>query len=101
LWQEKSSKTIYYIGHDQVPEKGHKDVTYGRICADYQPQKEEFNQTRLKVGGNLIEYLGDVSMPTADTTMAKMVINSTILTPNAKSMCADIKEFLFGTPIAR
>jgi hypothetical protein len=30
------------------------------------------------VGGNLIEYPGDVSTPTAYTTMAKMVMNSTI-----------------------
>jgi hypothetical protein len=30
-----------------------------------------------------------------------MVINSTILTPNAKFMCADIKDFYLGTPMER
>jgi hypothetical protein len=68
---------------------------------DYRPQKEEPNRTRLTVGGNLIDYPGDVSTPTADTTTAKMVINSTISTPNAKFMCADIKDFYLGTPMER
>jgi hypothetical protein len=68
---------------------------------DYRPQKEEPNRTRLTAGGNLIDYPGDVSTPTADTTTAKMVINSTISTPNAKFMCADIKDFYLGTPMER
>jgi hypothetical protein len=53
------------------------------------------------VGGNLIEYPEDVSTATADTTTAKMVMKSTILTPNAKFMCADIKDFYLETPVAR
>jgi hypothetical protein len=53
------------------------------------------------VGGNLIKHPGDVSTPTADTTTAKMVMNSTISTPNAKVMCADIKDFYPGTLMAR
>jgi hypothetical protein len=76
-------------------------VTHGQICVDYRPQKEEPNRTRLTVGGNLIEYPGDVSTPTADTTTAKMVVESTILTPNAEFMCADIKDFYIQTPMAR
>jgi hypothetical protein len=42
-----------------------------------------------------------VSTPTADTTTAKLVINSTISTPNARYMCGDIKNFYLGTPMAR
>jgi hypothetical protein len=78
-----------------------KDVTYGRICVDYRPQKEEPNRTRLTVGGNLIDYPGDVSTPTANTTTAKLVISSTISTPHAKFMCGDIKDFYLGTPMER
>jgi hypothetical protein len=64
------------------------------MCVDYRPQKEEPNRTRLTVGGPLIDYLGDVSTPTADTTTAKLVINnSTKSTPNTKYMCGDIKDF--------
>jgi hypothetical protein len=53
--RQKGTNTVYYIRHDQVPENRRKDVTYGRICVDYRPQKEEPNRTRLTVGGNLID----------------------------------------------
>jgi hypothetical protein len=42
-----------------------------------------------------------VSTPTADTTTAKLIINSTIFTPNTRFMCGDIKNFYLGTPMAR
>jgi hypothetical protein len=86
--QEKGTNTVYFISHDKFPQDRRKDVTYGRICVDYWPQKAEPNRTRLTVGGNLIDYPGDVSTPTAGTTTAKLVINtSTIPTPNARYMC--------------
>lgn len=53
------------------------------------------------MGGNLIDHPGEVSTPTADTTTAKMVINSTISTPDARYMCGDIKNFYLGTPMER
>jgi hypothetical protein len=61
----------------------------------------EPNRTRLTAGGNLIDYPGDVSTPTADTTTAKLAINSTLSTPKAKYMCCDIKNFCLGTPMER
>jgi hypothetical protein len=97
--RQQGTNTIYYIRYDQVPEDRCEEVRYGQICVDYRPQKEGPNRTRLTVGGNLIDYPGDVSTPTADTTTAKMVINSTISTPNAKFMGADIKDFYLGTPM--
>ena len=99
--RETGTNTIFFITHDQVPPDRRKDVTYGRICVDYRPKKKEPNRTRLRVGGNLIDYPGDVSTPTADTTTAKLVINSTISTPNARYMCGDIKNFYLGTPMTR
>jgi hypothetical protein len=68
---------------------------------DYRPQKAETNCTRFTVGGNLIDYPGDVSTPTADTTTAKLVMDSTISTPSARHMCGNIKNFYLGTPMAR
>jgi hypothetical protein len=99
--RQVGTNTIFYIQHNQIPADRRKDVTYGRICVDYRPQKEEPNRTRLTVGGNLIDFPGDVSTPTADTTTAKMVINSTISTTGARYMCGDIKDFYLGTPMAR
>jgi hypothetical protein len=99
--RETGTNTCFYIRHDQIPPDRRGDVTYGRICVDYRPQKKEPERTRLTVGGNLINFPGDVSTPTADTTTAKLVINSTISTPNARYMCGDIKNFYLGTPMAR
>ena len=99
--REKGTNTIYFIPHSQIPSDRRKDITYGRICVDHRPQKTEPNRTRLTVGGNLIEFPGDVSTPTADLTTAKLVINSTISTPKAKFLIGDIKFFYLGTPMAR
>jgi hypothetical protein len=41
--RQQGTNTVYYIRHDQVPEDRRKDVTYGQICVDYRPQKEEPN----------------------------------------------------------
>jgi hypothetical protein len=59
--------------------------------------KVEPEQTRLTVGGNRINYLGDVSAPISDLTTAKLVINSVISTPGARYAGADIKNFYLGT----
>jgi hypothetical protein len=37
----------------------------------------------------------------ADTTTAKLAINSMIPTPQAKYLCGDIENFNLGTPMAR
>lgn len=97
----KGTNTIQFISKHEIPQDRQKDVTYGRLCVDYRPQKKEPERTRLTVGGNLIEYPGDVSTPTADTTTAKLVINSTLSTPGARYMCGDIKNFYLGTPMKR
>jgi hypothetical protein len=98
---ETGTNTVFFIPHNKVPPNRRKDVTYGRICINYRSHKQEPNRTRLTVRGNLIDFPGDVSTPTADTTTAKLIINSTTSTPNARYMCANIKNFYLGTPMAR
>jgi hypothetical protein len=95
----EGTDTINFIEYNKVPVDRRKDVTYGNIVVDYMPQKEEENRTRLTDGGNLIDFPGDVSTPTADITMTKMVINSTVSTPKAKCMCGDINKLYLGTPM--
>ena len=75
-------------------------MTYDRIVVDYRPQKTDPNCTRLTVGGNLINFPGNFSTPTADLTTAKLVINITISTPGARYMCGNVKNFYLGTPMA-
>jgi hypothetical protein len=53
------SNTIFFIPRQDVP-KG-KIVTYGRFVVDIRPNKSEVHRVRLTVGGNLIQYQGDVS----------------------------------------
>jgi hypothetical protein len=78
-----------------------RKVTYGRIVATIRPQKSETHRVGLTVGGNLIDYPGDVSTPTADMTTAKSIFNSVISTPDARFMCTDVKDFYLNTPMAQ
>jgi hypothetical protein len=93
----KGRDTICVIEHAQVPK--HKTVTYDRFVCDVCPQKAEPERTRLTVGGNLINYDGDVSTQTADLTTSKILWNSVISTLHAKYMCLDLKDFYLGTPM--
>jgi hypothetical protein len=95
----KGTKTIHFLRHTDIP-AGRK-ATYVRIVVDIRPQKAEPNRVQFTVGGNLIEYLGNVSIPTADMTTAKLVIKSTLSTPGAKYSCFDISNFYLNTPMKR
>ena len=61
--------------------------------------KTEQHRTRLTIGGNLIDYPGDTSAPTADITTFKCLVNSILSTPNAECCCADVKNFYLNTPM--
>ena len=76
-------------------------VTYARIVVDYCPQKEDPNHVRITVGGNLIDYPGELTTLTADLTTTKVMWNSVISTEGARYMCADIKGFYLETPLDR
>jgi hypothetical protein len=91
------SNTIFFIPRQAV-RKG-KIVTYGRFVVDIRPNKSEFHRVRLTVGGNLIQYQGDVSTLSAEVTTSKYLWNSTISTDGAKYMCLDVKNFYLGTPM--
>ena len=70
--------------------KGRK-VTNRQLVSNIRPNREETYQARLTVGGNRLEYPHGVSTPTTDLTIAKCLINSTLSTPNSKSLRTDIK----------
>jgi len=90
--------TCFFIKKFQVPT--HKCATYGRICCNVRLQKEEIYRTRLTVGGNLIDFPGNMSTPTADLLTAKLLINSTISTPGAVFLGIDLANFYLNTPMA-
>jgi hypothetical protein len=56
---------------------------------------------RLTVGGDRLDYYGDVVTYTADITTFKVLINSTLSTTDAAMMMMDIKNYYMGTPLPR
>ena len=89
--------TMRFITADSVP--SHKNVTYPRIvCAD-RPEKTESRRVRITVGGDRLEYDGDVSTKAADLTTTKVVFNHIISSPGWRFMSLDIKNFYLNTPM--
>ena len=74
------TNTILFISKDKVPSA--RTVTYGIIVAETRLQKSETHHTILKVGGNLIDFHGDVTIPTEDIIMVKLIFNSVLSTKN-------------------
>ena len=97
----KGTNTIKFIHKSQVPKDRLKDVTYGQFVCSVRPEKAEQNRTRFVVGGDRINYPGDVATPTAEMLVAKTLFNSVISTRGARFMTMDISNFYLMTPLKR
>jgi hypothetical protein len=86
---------------DNIPINRPKDVTYGRMCVNYCPEKADPNCTCLTVGGNRITYPRDCGTPTVDMVMVKIHLNSVISTKGARYCTIHLKDFYLNTPMAR
>jgi hypothetical protein len=64
------------------------------------PHKQDQEHARITVGGDRLDYSGEVATPTADITTFKILINSTLSTEDAEMMM-DIKNYYLGTPLDR
>ena len=76
-------------------------LTYGRIVAEIRPKKSDTHRTRLTVGGNLLNFPGDVTTPTSDLITANLIFNSVLSTKKTKFMLADIANFYINNPMNR
>jgi hypothetical protein len=56
--------TCLFIGLKNIPND--RKITYGKIVCDHKPHKKEKERVRLTVGGDRLEYSGDVATSTAD-----------------------------------
>jgi hypothetical protein len=65
-------------------------ITYGKKLCDCEPHKREKEGVRLTVGGDRLDYFGDVATSTADITTFKISINITLSTKDAAMMMIDI-----------
>jgi hypothetical protein len=97
----EGTNALFFISMDEVPSDRRKDVTYARICANYPPEKADPNRIRITLGGNLVNYPGDVGTRTADMLTVKLLFNSVISTPGAKFMSLDISNFYLMAPMTR
>jgi hypothetical protein len=91
--------TCFFIELKNIPND--RKITYGKKVCDYKPHKKEKERVRLTVGGDRLDYSGDVATSTADITTFKILINSTLSTENAAMMMMDIKNYYLGTPLPR
>jgi hypothetical protein len=53
------------------------------------------------VGGDKLDYFGDVATSTADITTFKILINRTLSTNDAAMMMVDINNYYLGTTLPR
>jgi hypothetical protein len=91
--------TCFFIELKNIPND--RKITYGKIVCDDKPHKKEKERVRLTVGGDRLDYSGDVATSMADITIFKILINSTLSTKNAAMMMMDIKNYYLGTPLPR
>jgi hypothetical protein len=78
-----------------------RNTTYKKTVCDYKLHKKEKERVRLTVGGDRLDYSGDVATSTADITTFKILINSTLATTDVAMMMMDIKNYYLGTPLPR
>jgi hypothetical protein len=78
-----------------------RKITYGKIVCVYKPHKQEKERVQMTIGGDILDYSGDVATSTADTTTFKILINSTLSTEDTAMMMMDIKNYYLGTPSPR
>eukprot|EP00804_Cyclotella_cryptica_P013531 CCRYP_017239-RA/>CCRYP_017239-RA protein AED:0.45 eAED:0.45 QI:0/0/0/1/1/1/2/0/507 len=96
------TNTIFFMSHKDIQNiPSDRTITYARVVVDYRPQKQDPNRVRITVGGNLIDYPGELTTQTADLITSKILWNSVISTPNARYVTADLKLFYLTAPLDR
>ena len=77
-----------------IPHDCQSNVAHTRVVCEVRPTKEDPNRTRITIGGNTINYTGDCGTKTGSLETFKLVINSTLSTPGAKYMTANVGRLL-------
>jgi hypothetical protein len=95
----QGTNTCIFIELKNIPKN--RQITYGKIFCDYKPHKKGKERVRLAVGGDRLDYSGEVATSTADITAFKILINITLSTKDAEIMMMDIKNYYLGTPLHR
>jgi hypothetical protein len=89
--------TCFFIKLTNIPKD--RNITYNKIVCDYKPHKKEKELVRLTVGGDRLDYAGDVATSTVDITTFKILLNSTLSAMDAAMMIMNINNIYIGTPL--
>jgi hypothetical protein len=99
---QQGTNSIFVMTHDDIRHiPTDRTITYARVVVDFRPQKTDPHRVRITAGGNLINYLGELTTKTADLTTSKLMWNSVLSTEGAKYMCLYIKNFYLSAPLDR
>ena len=71
------------------------------MVASTRPTKSEVNRVRVTVGGDRLDFPGATTNHCAGLTNIKCLLNSTISAPGAGFVTLNIKDFYYGTAMAR
>ena len=93
------TNTIKFINKNDVPNYRQKDVTYGSFVYNVRNEKAKKNITRFVVGGDRINYPGEVATTKSEMLLAKLLFKSVISTRGAKFMTTGISNFYLITPL--
>jgi hypothetical protein len=83
--------TCLFVELTNIPKD--RKITNGKIVCDYEPHKKEKERVRLTVGGDRLDYSGNVTTSTVDITTLKILINSTLYTEYSVMMMMDINNY--------
>ena len=106
-WQQAESEEYSRLTDTETIKPMHVcDLPSGRKSTYYNPQlREKINsngdlerRVRGTIGGDRIDYPGEVSARTADMEVVKILINSA-LSDDENLMVLDIKDYYLGTPL--
>jgi len=68
-------------------------------CLHHHPEKTIPHHVQWTVGGDRVEYDGNVSTKTANIVTDKLLFHSIMSTPNGHCMIGDLKDLYLGTPM--
>ena len=92
-------QTIEWIHHHDKPRE-RTAAYYNPQCKYKLKQGQVIRRVRGTIGGNKVDYPGDVTAWTADMTTVKILLNA-VVSEDAEWMTADISDFYLGTPLPR
>ena len=93
------TNTVFFVAKLAIPQ-GRK-VTYAQMVDSIRPTKAELNRVRVTVSGDRLDIPGATTTHCVGLTTTKCLLNSTISKPGARFITLDIKDFYYGTAMAR